>query len=367
MATFLQKVDLLYGLLTGKATKTAPIFITLDVTRRCNLQCIGCPYHSETAKRLPPRNPDMMDMTTDFVNRLCNELKTTRTRSIIVEGSGEPFLNPHILDIISTIKAAGFQLTVLTNGTLLNRKVIQRLIEAKVDKVQVSLWASSVEEYRLNYPGVNPKKNFNKVLDGLKLFADIKAEQKSHFPAVWIYNPINLHNFRSIHAIVDLAIKMRCNGVCFASMVNLFGETLNSSTFSRDKEQLIYDSLIEAKKRLEADSIQHNLSEWLTRRELGEKGWEQFPCYAGWFYAKIRADGTVLPCCQCDIELGNLNLTSFQNYWNNPAIQAFRRQTSAREGLKRLDCDCRFCWHAPDNRRIHQVLKWLSPFQAKQH
>jgi len=366
MATFLQKVELLRGLLTGNAAKTDPIFITLDVTRRCNLQCIGCPYHSEYAKVLPPRNPGMMDMTVDFVNRLCHELKTTRTRSIIIEGSGEPFLNPHIFDIISVIKAAGFQLTVLTNGTLLNRKVIQQLVEAKVDMIKVSLWASSIEEYRLNYPGVNPSKNFKKVLDGLKLFADIKAEQKSHFPVVWIHNPITLYNFRSINAMVDLAIKMRCNGLSFAPLVNLFRETLNSA-FLLDEEQLIEHSLMDAKKRLEAYSIQHNISNWLTCREIGEKVWEKFPCYTAWFHARIRADGTVLPCCHCDLELGNLNLTSFKNFWKSPTIQAFRHQTSTREGLMRLDCDCRSCWHVQDNKRIHQVLKWLSPFQAKPH
>jgi MoaA/NifB/PqqE/SkfB family radical SAM enzyme len=360
MATLLQKINLLHGLLTGDATKTNPIFISLDVTRRCNLQCIGCPYHSESAKKLPPRNPGMMDMTADFVNRLCNDLKTTRTRSIVVDGSGEPFLNPHIFDIISVIKATGFQLTILTNGTLLNQKIIQQLVEAKVDTIKVSLWASSIEEYRLNYPGVNPSKNFKKVIDGLKLLADIKAEQKSHFPVVWIHNPITLYNFCSINIMVDLAVKMRCNGLSFLPMVNYF----QNSTFSVKEEQLIYDSLIDAKKRLEAYSIQHNISELLTRRKIGKKVWKKFPCYIAWFYAKIRADGTVLPCCQCDLELGNLNLMSFKNYWNSPTIQVFRRQTSTREGLMRVDCDCHSCWHALDNRRIHQVLKWLSPFQT---
>ncbi len=362
MATFLQKVQLLRGLLTGNAASTSPFFVTLDVTRRCNLQCIGCPYHSESAKGLPPRNPGMMDMTVDFVNRLCNELKRTRTRSIVIEGSGEPFLNPHIFDLISVIKAAGFQLTLLTNGTLLDRNAIQRLVDTKVDTIKVSLWASSIQEYKLNYPGVNPSKNFNKVLNGLKLFNDIKAKQKSHFPVVWIHNPITLYNFRSINAMVDLAIKMRCNGLSFAPLINFFRETLNS-TFSVDEEQLIYDSLMDAKKRLEAYSIQHNISNVLTRREIGENVWEKVPCYIAWIHAKIRADGIVLPCCRCDLELGNLNLTSFKNFWNSPTIHAFRRQTSTREGLMRLDCDCRFCWHITDNQRIHRVLKWLSPFQ----
>ncbi|MEK8019273.1 MAG: radical SAM protein [Candidatus Parabeggiatoa sp.] len=367
MATFLQKVQLLRGLLTGNAASTSPFFVTLDVTSRCNLQCLGCPYHSESAKGLPtPRNPGMMDMTIDFVKHLCNELKTTKTRSIVIEGSGEPFLNPHIFDMISVIKAAGFQLTLLTNGTLLDRNGIQRLVDAKVDTIKVSLWASSIKEYRLNYPGVNPTKNFKKVLDGLQLFSDIKAEQKSHFPVVWIHNPITPHNFRSINAMVDLAIKMKCNGLSFYPMTNFFRETLNS-TFSVDEEQLIYDSIMDAKKRLDTHSMQHNVSNVLIHREIGEKVWEKFPCYITWIHARFRADGTATPCCRCNQVLGNLNLTSFQKFWNRSTIHAFRRQTATREGLIALNSDCRFCPHFLDNARIHQVLKWLSPFQAKPH
>ncbi|RKZ49139.1 MAG: hypothetical protein DRR16_04355 [Candidatus Parabeggiatoa sp. nov. 3] len=364
MATFIQKVQLLRGLLTGNVVNTYPIFVTLDVTRRCNLQCIGCTYHSESAKKLQPRNSGMMDMTVDFVNRLCNELKTTKTRSIVIEGSGEPFLNPHIFDMISVIKAAGFQLTILTNGTLLDQNVIRRLVDAKVDTIKVSLWATSIEEYRLNYPGVNPTKNFKKTLDGLKLFSDIKAEQKSHFPVVWIHNPITLYNFRSINAMVDLAIKMKCNGLSFAPMFNFFRETLNL-TFSVDENKLMYHSLVHAKKRLDACFMQHNIGNLLTRFKIGENVWEKLPCYIAWIHAKIRADGTVLPCCRCDLELGNLNLTSFQNFWNSSTIHAFRNKVATRKRLMTLDCDCRFCWHVPDNIRIHRVLKWLSPFQKK--
>jgi wyosine [tRNA(Phe)-imidazoG37] synthetase (radical SAM superfamily) len=161
----------------------------------------------------------MGDMPLSLVRQICDQLKAKNTRSIVIEGSGEPFLNPDILEIISTIKAAGFSLTILTNGTLLDRSVTQFLIEKQVDVVKVSLWANSVEGYVENHPGVDPD-NFRKVIDGLNFFASLKAERKSRFPEVWIHNPINRYNFRSLHAMVDLAIKARCNGLSYSPLFN---------------------------------------------------------------------------------------------------------------------------------------------------
>lgn len=89
------------ALLTGDARMLAPLFVALDVTRRCNLQCAGCPYHSSHTKDLPAHDRNTADMPLSFVKRLCAELRKTRTRSIVVEGSGEPFVHPEIHDMIS--------------------------------------------------------------------------------------------------------------------------------------------------------------------------------------------------------------------------------------------------------------------------
>lgn len=181
MATFYQKIKLLKGLLTGEVAHTGPFYVDVDLTRRCNLQCLGCPYHSSYLNITPPRNPDVIDMPLDLVKQLYNELRTMNTHSLILQGAGEPFLHPGIFDMISGAKAAGFHLTLLTNGTLLDQDAVQALIDARLDTLKVSLWASSTEQYQQNYPGTNPD-SFRKVVDGLKLLASLKAERKVCFP-----------------------------------------------------------------------------------------------------------------------------------------------------------------------------------------
>jgi hypothetical protein len=72
MATFYQKTALLKGLLTGEVAKTGPFYVDIDLTRRCNLRCLGCPYHSPHINDTSPQNPAVMDISLDFFKRLCN-------------------------------------------------------------------------------------------------------------------------------------------------------------------------------------------------------------------------------------------------------------------------------------------------------
>lgn len=215
MATFYQKIKLLQGLLTYEIAKTGPFYVDIDLTRRCNLRCLGCPYHSLYVNITSPRNPAVTDISFDLVKRLYKDLKTMNTHTLILQGAGEPFLHPRIFEIVSAAKAAGFHLTVLTNGTLLDQHAMRALMDARVDTLKVSLWASSIEQYQQNYPGTNPD-NFRKVVDGLKLLASLKAERKTAFPFVQLHHPINRCNFQTIDALVDLASRMGCNALSFS-------------------------------------------------------------------------------------------------------------------------------------------------------
>ncbi len=362
MPTLFQKARLLQGLVTGDTTKTDPTFITLDITSRCNIKCIGCPYHSPYMSDLPSNNPTLKDISFNFVKKLCSELKPTKTKNIVVEGLGEPFMHPAILDIISIIKSNGFDLTILTNGTLLDENTIMSLIDLRVNTISISLWASSEEEYKQNYFRA-PSDNLEKVIHVLKTFACLKAERRSQFPIIRVHNPITHYNYQSIGDMVDLVVKTKANGLTFSPFVNLSTES-DSVTLSKEEEISLCLDLEHNRKRLNTLSLYHNIDTTLLRYRIGEKVWEQAPCYTPWYHARIRPDGRVYPCCRCELELGNLVESSFQDIWNAPAYHAFRQQTITREGVLALNdkCDCRFCFHLPDNLRIHQIFKWFYPF-----
>ena len=362
MATLSQKMKLLKGLLAGERACTGPLYVTVDLTRRCNLHCLGCRYHSPYVNNAPSENQTIVDISPHLIRNLCEELMSMNTYGLVLEGAGEPLLHPDILELVATIKTAGFFTTLLTNGTLLKTDLIQTLINLKFDMVKVSLWAASPEQYQQNYPGTHPD-NFQKVKEGMKLMAELKAKHKSKVPSVILHFPINRNNYQGIDALADLALAIGCNGLSFAPMYTV-GGTLASFALSPAEEKSTKQSLSRLRKRLNSLSLSHNIDEALLRYELGEAVWQKMPCYTPWFHARIRVDGTVLPCTRCDISLGNLNDHSFRDIWNGSAVRAFRLQAirGNKLPLLREHCDCNFCCFIGDNARVHRFFKWFSPF-----
>jgi MoaA/NifB/PqqE/SkfB family radical SAM enzyme len=137
-----------------------------------------------------------------------------------------------------------------------------------------------------------------------------------------------------------------------------------------EEEKFLCHSLIQIKKRLNSLPMKHNIDETLRRYRIGEAVWDKFPCYVAWFHTRIKVDGTVFPCGQCNLPLGSLLENSFREIWNGPAYRIFRRQALTRKGLASLSqhCHCEFCCFVEDNARVHGFFRWLSPFllSAKQ-
>ena len=364
MATFYEKIKLFQGLFTQEVAYTGPFFLTMDLTRRCDLRCYGCRYHSPHGMIATTKDNIIQDYPLDLFRKVTAELKTMGTGSICISGEGEPFLHPHLLDFVSIAKEAGLQVVLLTNGTLLDEHKITSLIASRLDILKVSLWASSFEEYERNYQGANLS-NFYRVVEGLQLLAQLKAAQGSTLPSVVLHQPINRYNFQNTPALVNLALATGCDGLSFSPLRTRRGRFV-AGALSPEEERSFCRTLKQMKKRLKSRFINDGIDHVIKRFQIGEAVWEKLPCYIGWLHAYLKVDGAVLPCGDCSLVMGNLGDHSFQEIWNGSAFRAFRRQTRTRAGLRALTdhCDCAFCCYALDNARVHRFFRWVSLFCA---
>ncbi|MBG09026.1 MAG: radical SAM protein [Halobacteriovoraceae bacterium] len=83
----------------------------LNTGTLCNLECQNCYIESG------PKNDRLLYLTKDDVLPYIKEIKEKSLPvSLIGITGGEPFLNPHIIDIIETILRAGHKLLILTNA-----------------------------------------------------------------------------------------------------------------------------------------------------------------------------------------------------------------------------------------------------------
>src|SRR5674476_1127695 len=184
---------LLRGLLSGEAAYAGPFAVTVDVTRRCNLRCIGCKSHSPHLNPVVPRETAVDDLDAGMFADLCRDLKAIGTGTLVFCGEGEPMLHPRLFDLIALAKATGARVVLLTNGTLLDQARRQALVDSRLDVLRVSLWGSSAEEFENNYPGSNPE-YLNRIGGWLREFASFKDARRSLLPRIALHLVINRHN-----------------------------------------------------------------------------------------------------------------------------------------------------------------------------
>jgi MoaA/NifB/PqqE/SkfB family radical SAM enzyme len=105
-----------------------PIVAQIIPTRRCNLSCTYCNEYDRVSEPVP------LDELRRRIDRLA-ELGT----GIITLSGGEPLLHPYVAELIRHIRRRGAVATLITNGYLLTPALIERLNDAGLDSMQVSI------------------------------------------------------------------------------------------------------------------------------------------------------------------------------------------------------------------------------------
>lgn len=96
--------------------------------RRCNLDCGYCNEYDDFS---PPVPLEKMYSRIDALGRLGATLVTI--------SGGEPLMHPDIEKIVARIRANGAIAGMITNGFLLNREKIEKLNDAGLDHLQISI------------------------------------------------------------------------------------------------------------------------------------------------------------------------------------------------------------------------------------
>lgn len=100
---------------------TVPPIVIFSITNRCNLRCSGC-----YAQAIRGESRD--ELSTGEVRSIIGQAAELGVSFFVIAG-GEPLVRPEIMDIARDFPDAVFLLA--TNGTLLDRRMIGRLLEKR--------------------------------------------------------------------------------------------------------------------------------------------------------------------------------------------------------------------------------------------
>ena len=126
----------------------APLFVSWQLTRDCDLACIHCCTESAPGKTMQG------ELSRQEALRVADELIAEAVPYVMLCG-GEPMVVPHFLELAERLGAAGIQLKIETNGQRFDRETAHRLAQLPVRSVQISLDADRQETYARQRPGAS--------------------------------------------------------------------------------------------------------------------------------------------------------------------------------------------------------------------
>jgi MoaA/NifB/PqqE/SkfB family radical SAM enzyme len=118
----------------------APLLVSWQLTRDCDLCCVHCCTESAPGKTLP----DELDAAAAL--RIAADIVRNEVPYVMLCG-GEPLVVPHFFELAEILGDGGVQLKIETNGQRFDTAVAERLARLPVRSVQVSLDADSPEVY----------------------------------------------------------------------------------------------------------------------------------------------------------------------------------------------------------------------------
>lgn len=196
--------------------------IYLEVTNKCNLDCITCIRNSWKSSQ--------GYMTDEVFNQFLHQLdQLPQLTTVHIGGFGEPLSHPKIIEIIAALKKKGLRVEMISNGFLLTEKTAAQLVQLGLDRLVISLDGS--DETSFNHIRLGGQ--FNEVVDNIKTLNRLKQERQYFKLELGIEFVAMQRNYTKLPQLLKLADKLQAG---FVIVTNLL-------PYSEDMvDQVLYDA-----------------------------------------------------------------------------------------------------------------------------
>lgn len=306
-----------------------PSVVNIAITGRCNLRCRYCFYANEMVAR--------DDLPTDIWLKFLQDLRALKPMRVILTG-GEAFTRPDLFELIDGIIANRMRYSILSNGTLITKEIIEQFAVGKrrmrLNYIQVSIDGSRAEIHDQSRP-----KSFERALRGLKLL------MAAELPVI-VRVTIGKYNLNDLENIAHLLL----DELGLPSFGTNEAMPIGSGCDNQPELALTPTEKLVAMRRLEQllqrypGRITGNAgpmacismyTDMENARQTGQpaSGWTMGSlsgCGAPFSQLDILHDGTIVPCHMLPgLRLGNIQTHSLVEVWrSHPALSALRQRRS---------------------------------------
>lgn len=304
----------------------APFLVVWDITTQCNLHCKHC-YSDSGEKEIDELNTEQAKKVIDIFD--------DQSVPIISFSGGEPLVRDDIFELTKYATDKGIYVGMATNGTLITKNVAQKMKEAGVKFVQISIDGATAETHDSfrGMPGM-----FDKAVDGIK-----NCVNQDFF--VNIATVATKHNFSEVPDIIKLCDELNVKWFMLYNFVPVGrGESIIKTDLEPAQREEILTYLYKGLRNDEIDVDLLSTAPQFARVALEHeyhKEEKMVPthflnstysgrlfrlaeflggCGCGRFYCALRSNGDIEPCVFFPLTVGNILETDFPDLWKYSPI-----------------------------------------------
>lgn len=330
----------------GAVVTQDPVCLYLEVSNECNLACKTCPITYGKVE-------EPAALSLEQVERLVGPFPAVKR--VVLHGVGEPLLNRELPKIIAWLKAREIYVLFNSNGTLINKRWREALVDSGLDEIRLSLDAATPE----TFARVRGKPLFHVILRNIRALMALRAEGGSPTPLVSLWLTGLRETLKELPDFIRLARSLGIDRVYLQRLVYWAGA--NGDALARPGQSL-FNSLLEeeeailksAEKLAASLGVAFEASGAATpaaslRGNEREQPWSA--CMRPWTLMYITARGSAFPCCIAPfssdnlaaLSLGNAFTQSLAAIWNGERYREFRRRLLSADPPQCCK-GCGACW-----------------------
>jgi len=299
--------------------------IRLDTNNKCNLQCKMCYFSIDSV-----RKQSKSFMTDEEFADIAKKYFPL-ARRVYLSCKTEPFMHKDFLSFVNVTKSYGVPfVSLVTNGTLLTRQIIDGIAESQINEIIVSVDGSTKETVEKIRPGLNYDQWLSRISDLAGSLKDCKT--RIRFNMVVMRN-----NVSEIFGVIDLALNLNVDLVQIRQV------------HSRDAFDYEYGEHIEIDMGSESSDLEIDLAQIRDKVKSKIRGTNlrviypvasqremSLKCSYPWFNHYIDSKGEHYPCTY----LPSIGKTSAHLSYRDVFSAAKRMRKDVR-GNERRECkDC---------------------------
>ena len=184
-----------------KAGKRRWRLLQVESAIACNLDCVMCPWREIT------KNPQNRGLMSDKVWAAIRPYLSD-VNSVDFTGGGEPLLQPKLEEWIAEAQNAGCETGFLSNGLLLRKDRLKRILDAGIDWICISMDGATADIY---HP-IRIGSDFERVCANVGSIAELRTGKR---PKTMINFVLMHFNFHQVEDILHLAARLGIDQVNF--------------------------------------------------------------------------------------------------------------------------------------------------------